>query len=66
MPRKLRRRIRAAVHNLRQGKPLREGESLEMLVGYASYIYMTEPELGRKLLEELAALGGEAVAKWKT
>ncbi len=56
VPRKLRRRIRAAFHNLRQGKPLRDGESLETLEGYASYIYMTDPELGSKLLAEMASL----------
>lgn len=55
-PRDLRRRIRAALHNLLQGKELREGESLEMLAGYASYIFMTDPELGGKLLAELASL----------
>ncbi len=61
-PRALRRQIRAALHNLEQGKPLREGESLEQLEGYAAYIYMTQPELGRRLLDQVRALRGPAEA----
>lgn len=52
-PRKLRRQLRAAVHNLKAGKPLKEGESLARLLGYAAYVYMTDPALGKKLLGEL-------------
>jgi hypothetical protein len=54
VPRKLKRQLRAAFHNLRQGKPLKEGETMERLAGYAAYVYMTDAELGR---EFLAALG---------
>jgi hypothetical protein len=46
----LRRQLRAAVHNLRQGKPLKEGETAARLAGYAAYVYMTDAELGAKLL----------------
>ncbi|MGE3805160.1 MAG: reverse transcriptase family protein [Gemmataceae bacterium] len=53
VPRKLRRQLRAAVHNLKQGKPLHEGETLHTLVGYTAYIEMCHPELGRKLREGL-------------
>lgn len=55
-PRQLRRQIRAAIHNLRQGKPLPEGETIARLQGYAAYIFMTDPKLGAKFLEQLAAL----------
>ena len=55
VPRELRRRLRAAVHNLRRGKPLPEGETLARLTGYAAYIYMTDPKLGRELLAGLGA-----------
>ncbi len=55
--RTLRRQVRAAVHNLRAGKPLPEGESVARLRGYAAYIHMTDPKLGAKLL---AALDGAA------
>jgi hypothetical protein len=54
VPRRLRRQLRAAAHNLRQGKPLKEGETPARLAGYAAYVYMTDPALGGKLL---AALG---------
>ena len=52
-PRKLKREVRAALHNLKNGKPLKEGESVERLTGFAAYIFMTDPKLGRKLLDEL-------------
>ncbi len=55
-PRKLRRELRAAIHNLKNGKPLKEGESLSRLTGYAAYVYMTDPKLGKKLLDELTAV----------
>jgi hypothetical protein len=51
VPRKLRRQMRAALHNLQKGKPLREGETMERLAGYAAYIHMTDANLGKKLLE---------------
>jgi hypothetical protein len=53
VPRALRRQLRAAVHNLSQGKPLKEGETVERLAGYAAYVYMTDPKLGAKLLAGL-------------
>lgn len=52
--RQMKRQMRAAIHNLQQGKPLPEGESLERLRGYAAYIAMTDRALG---LGMLAALG---------
>jgi hypothetical protein len=58
-PRALRRQLRAAVHNLRAGKPLPEGESVARLRGYAAYIHMTDPKLGAKLLAGLADTPGE-------
>jgi hypothetical protein len=53
VPRRLRRQLRAAAHNLRQGKPLKEGESETRLSGYAAYVYMTDRELGKELLATL-------------
>ena len=53
VPRKLRRQIRAAIHNMKNGKALPEGESIHRLIGYASFIYMVQPELGSKYLNEL-------------
>jgi hypothetical protein len=50
VPRALRRQLRAAVHNLSRGKPLREGETVERLAGYAAYVHMTDPKLGAELL----------------
>jgi hypothetical protein len=54
VPRALRRRLRAAIHNLGKGKPLPEGETVERLAGYAAYVHMTDARLGASLF---AALG---------
>jgi len=56
VPREIRREIRAVLHNLAQGKPLREGESLSRIAGYIAYVHMTDPVLGEKLRKELVAL----------
>lgn len=56
VPRKLRRQLRAAIHNAEQGKALRSGESLETLAGLASYVHLASPEEGRKLLEQVSGL----------
>lgn len=57
-PRALRRMLRAAVHNLEQGKPLPEGESLARLAGYAAFVHQSDPVLGQQLLTRLGALAG--------
>jgi hypothetical protein len=54
VPRRLRRQLRAAAHNLRQGKPLKDGETAACLTGYAAYVHLTDPSLAAKLF---AALG---------
>lgn len=56
--RELKRQMRAAVHNLKQGKALPEGESLPRLRGYAAYIAMTDRELGHSLLNQLQQAPG--------
>jgi retron-type reverse transcriptase len=53
VPRKLRRQLRAAAHNLRRGRPLKEGETAARLAGYAAYVYMTDRKLGGQLLAAL-------------
>ncbi|MCB9525729.1 MAG: RNA-directed DNA polymerase [Myxococcales bacterium] len=58
-PRALRRMLRAAVHNLEQGKPLPEGETVARLAGYAAFIYQTNPQEGAELLRRFAAFAGE-------
>lgn len=54
--RQLKRQMRAAVHNLKQGKALPEGESLSRLRGYAAYIAMTDRNLGLDLSHQLPAM----------
>jgi hypothetical protein len=54
VPRKVRRLLRAATHNLRKGKPLKEGETVARLAGLAAYVYMTDQKLGAKFLAGLA------------
>lgn len=53
-PTEVRRMLRAAIHNLETGKGFQEGENLSTLMGYASFVYSTNPEEGEKLLQELA------------
>jgi hypothetical protein len=58
VPREVRRMLRAAAHNLKAGKPLPEGETLARLMGYAAYVYMTDPKLGGTLLAAFAGTQG--------
>ena len=53
VPRKTKRHLRAAIHNLQQGKPLQDGESLEQLKGYAAFIAMSDPKTGQEMLAKL-------------
>lgn len=55
VPRKIKRMLRAAIHNLEQGKALREGENFNQLRGYAAWIAMAEPEVGQVFLTQLKA-----------
>jgi hypothetical protein len=55
VPRKLKRQLRAALHNMKNGKPLREGDSAARLAGYAAYVYMSDQKLGAKLLAAMKA-----------
>lgn len=58
VPRELKRRLRAALHNLRRGRPLPAGESWSRLAGYAAFVHQAEPELGQQLLAAIAELQG--------
>ncbi len=53
VPRKLRRQLRAAIHNHTAGKPLRDGETPSTLEGLAAYVHMTDAKLGARLLDAL-------------
>ena len=59
VPRKLKREIRAAIHNSEKGKSFKPGDDYHRIKGYAAYIYMTDPILGAKLLQQLKALAPE-------
>ncbi len=50
------RRLRAAIHNRKKGKPYREGESHASLQGMAAWIFMSDPKRGGAFLEQVAAL----------
>lgn len=51
--RSAKRQLRAAIHNLKSGKPLAEGETVDTLLGFAAYVAMSEPELGRQLAAQI-------------
>ena len=59
VPRKLRRQLRAAIHNRECGKA-GKGESLDTLRGLAAYIHMCDPVQGKELLERIAKLDSRA------
>jgi RNA-directed DNA polymerase len=56
VPRDVRRRLKAAIHNRERGKAGREGESLAQLEGMAAFVYMTDPAEGRAYLDRIRAL----------
>ncbi len=56
VPRQIKRRLRAAIHNLEKGGTLRADESYSTLSGYASWIASAEPELGYEYLERIERL----------
>ena len=56
VPQQRKRELRAAIHNLKQGKPLRNDEGLAQLAGYAAFICMSEPELGHAMLNDLRSI----------
>ena len=51
--RSVRRNLRAAIHNLKQGKPLKDGETVDTLRGMAAFIGMSDRELGAKFRDEI-------------
>ena len=59
VPRKMIRELRAAIHNREQGKPGKEGESLDQLKGWAAYVFMCDAAKGRALLDRLEALSAQ-------
>ena len=62
VPRKIKRMLRAALHNLDLGQSLRNGETIDTLSGYAAWIASAEPELGQRYLAQIAELAQPASA----
>ncbi len=59
VPRKVRKQLRAALHNRAPGRTPKGDETLAQLQGMAAFVYMTDPKAGRALLDAVAALGGD-------
>ena len=59
VPREVRRRLRAAIHNREKGNAAKPGETLNHLQGLAAFVHMTDPQRGRALLERIAALAAK-------
>jgi hypothetical protein len=53
VPRRLRRQLRAALHNRKVGRGLHEGETDLSLAGQIAFVHMTDPKLAGKLWEAL-------------
>jgi len=66
VPRKDRRRFRAILHNCAQHGVASQAQGREdfeaYLAGYAAYIHMVDPELGKEYMAEVARLLGEGGA----
>jgi hypothetical protein len=62
VPRSFVRKLRAALHNRRLGKP-GQGETLEQLRGWAAYVMMTDPERGRGFMAKIDELQSAATLK---
>ncbi|MGP9689117.1 reverse transcriptase family protein [Psychrobacter sp. AOP22-C1-C5] len=60
VPRHIKRMLRAALHNLASGQPLRNGETLETLSGYAAWIASAEQKLGQNYLAKIDTLREQA------
>lgn len=60
VPRRVRRNLRAAIHNVERGKGLKDGETIDHLHGLAAFVHMADPVEGRKLLEKVAGVKGTA------
>jgi retron-type reverse transcriptase len=54
VPRETRRKLRAAIHNWKKGK--KDKDTLQQMAGMAAFIHMTDPVLGKKLLDEIQTL----------
>ncbi|MEC7985289.1 MAG: reverse transcriptase family protein [Myxococcota bacterium] len=52
-------KLRAAIHNQEEGKPLQEDETINTLMGYASFVFSADPEKGARLLQQLQDLSEE-------
>ena len=55
VPRKLRRQIRAAIHNTSQGKPLKGDETRSTIEGYIAFIAMTDRKLADTMRDAFTA-----------
>ena len=54
---KVKRTLRAAIYNLSQGRPTPEGGlGTESLIGLAAFVHMSDPQTGKKFLEQLSSL----------
>jgi hypothetical protein len=56
VPRDVVRKLRAAIHNRKAGKPGKAGETIDQLRGMAAFIHMVDPAKGQKFLDEIDAL----------
>jgi RNA-directed DNA polymerase len=60
--REFKRNLRAAIHNLASGKAPSEAETPEVLAGRAAFVAMSDPALGKLLLDKLSRAIGRPVA----
>ena len=56
VPRRIKRQLRAAIHNLESGGRLRTDETFDTLAGIAAWIASAEPDLGHEYLAKIETI----------
>lgn len=57
VPKERRKLLKAALHNAQNGVTVENALEFEQLLGHAAFVYMTDMELGRQLLDGFCAVG---------
>ena len=60
VPKERRKLLKAALHNAQNGVTVENALEIEQLLGHSAFVYMTDMESGRQLLDGFGSLSGES------
>ena len=60
VPKERRKLLKAALHNAQKGVTVENALEIEQLLGHSAFVYMTDMESGRQLLDGFGSLSGES------